>query len=115
MTAYHFYPPFNRGSIETHEQYNNAIREMAQRLNCVFADAYNAMRGCDHAVHQDTVHANKLVCLLIAHAVFAALAGAAPGLGARVRQRDEKTEWTKLIIAWQSEGVEPSDRSKPGE
>lgn len=115
MTAYHHFPPYNRGSLNVHTQYNHMLKELAQEECCVYADAYNAVKGCDHAVHPDTVHMNKLGCLLVAHAVFAAIVKAAPGIADSINQRDAGTEWTQFIRDWQNAGREPSDQSRPGE
>ena len=114
MTAYHFYPPFDRGTPAAHVQYNSMLEKLAGEASCIYADAFSAVQGCDHAVHQDTVHMNKLGCLLVAHAVFAAIVRATPGISDRIRRRDAETEWTRNIIDWQRSCVEPSDRSVPG-
>ena len=50
----------------------------------IYADAHAATDGCPHVVRLDTVHANKLGNMLIAHRIFEALARACPGLAGRL-------------------------------
>ena len=74
MTAYDLYPPYDKGSIAITEGYNQVIRELAEEHNCLFADIWAAEGQADWVVHPDTVHANDLGHLLIAHRVFQEIA-----------------------------------------
>ena len=110
MTAYHNFPPFDRGSPEATRAYNRMLEALADERGLIYADVYGAEAGCAHVVHLDTVHANKIGNLLIAHRVFEAIARHCPGLAGSARRRDETTEWSKRIRPLLSAGREPSNR-----
>jgi lysophospholipase L1-like esterase len=114
MTTYQFYPPFDRGSFDACASYNTAIATLAATKGCVLADVHSSEAGADHVVHQDTVHANKLGNLLIAHAVFRAIALAAPGIADAVRHRDQETSWTRQVMRIMKAQIEPSHGSQAG-
>ncbi|MBN1348876.1 SGNH/GDSL hydrolase family protein [candidate division KSB1 bacterium] len=92
---YSLYPPFDSGSMEAAKTYNRILHDISQQTNCVYADVWRAEGEKAWVVHQDTVHANKIGNMLIAHAVFQATVHAAPGIAKNVRKRDAGTEWTK--------------------
>ena len=85
---------------------NAMLREVASAKDCAYADVWAAEGCCDHVIHQDTCHANKIGNLVIAHRVFETIVHAAPGIGANVRRRDETTEWTRHTAAARSMGVD---------
>ena len=114
MSAYQHFPPFDRGSTQATLDYNRMLAELAAAEGCLYADVYGALVDCDHLVHQDTVHANKLGNLLIAHRIFEVLARACPGLAGALRARDSQTQWTESIAAGMTRGREPSEQSRPG-
>ena len=95
MPEYQHYPPFDRGSLEKTKQYNEMIRNVADKEACAYADVWGAQGQRDYVVNPDTVHANKVGNMLIAHKVFEAIVHASPGLVDAVRARDEETEWTR--------------------
>jgi len=107
MPAFGYYPPFDRGSLEATHSYNEMIRDVAAANGCVYADVWSAEGRCDHVVHGDTVHANKIGNLLIAHKVFEAIVHAAPGIARNVQARDAETDWTRGCLATQQSSVEP--------
>ena len=84
MTAYDWYPPYNVGGITATEVYNLVIRQLAEECGCILADVWAAEGQADWAVHPDTVHANDLGHLLIAHRVFEAIATHCSGVAAKV-------------------------------
>jgi lysophospholipase L1-like esterase len=98
ISAYDRYPPFDRGSVAATKRYNARLRSLAKARGCVFADVWAAEGQADHVVHPDTVHANKLGNLLIAHEVFEAIVHAAPGIARNVQRRDAGTEWTRACL-----------------
>ena len=114
MSSYRFYPPFDRGSAAATRRYNAMLAAVARQRGCVYADVNVAEGGCDHVVHPDTVHANKIGNLLIAHKLFEAIVHAAPGMAIAVQRRDARTAWTRGCRTWQRATVEKSTRSKPG-
>lgn len=84
MTAYDLYPPYNVGNIAATEVYNLVIHQLAEEMGCILADIWDAEGQADWVVHPDTVHANDLGHLLIAHRVFAAIATHCSGVAAKV-------------------------------
>jgi len=84
MSAYDWYPPFNVGSIAATEVYNLVIRQLAEECGCILADIWEAEGKADWVIHPDTVHANDLGHLLIAHRVFEAIATNCSGVAAQV-------------------------------
>ncbi len=114
MTAFHHFPPFDRGSEAATQDYNRMLAALAQERGLMYADVHGAEAGCPHVVHLDTVHANKLGNLLIANRIFEAIVRGCPGIAANVNRRDETTEWTRIIRPLLGTGREPSERSRPG-
>ena len=84
MSAYDWYPPYHVGSVAATEVYNLVIRQLAQQHGCLLADIWEAEGQADWVIHPDTVHANDLGHLLIAHRVFAAIATHCRGVAARI-------------------------------
>ena len=113
MSSYAHYPPFDRGSIERTKEYNQMLEELAEEKNCAYADVWGAEGQKDWLVHQDTVHANKVGNMLIAHKVFESIVHSAPGMTAKIHQRNESTEWTRGCLETQAQGVEKSHDSFP--
>jgi lysophospholipase L1-like esterase len=105
MPAYHFYPPFDRGSLEKTRAYNRMLAEVATQHGCAYADAWAAEGQRDYVVHEDTVHANKIGNMLIAHKVFEAIVHAAPGIANSVAARNAHTEWARETARMRREGV----------
>jgi lysophospholipase L1-like esterase len=82
MTAYDWYPPFDRGSSAITEEYNRGIAGLAEQHGCLLADIWTAEGQADWAIHPDTVHANDLGHLLIANRVFETIATRCSGVAA---------------------------------
>ncbi|MCL4216220.1 MAG: hypothetical protein KJ052_04340 [Candidatus Hydrogenedentes bacterium] len=95
MTAWQAWPPFDKGSRELAQAYNEAIRDFADTAGCIVADVWEAEGCADWLIHFDGVHANKAGNLIIANRVFEALAQNVSGLTRDVWKRDEDTSWTK--------------------
>lgn len=106
MNGYRYYPPFDRGGLKVTAAYNDALRTLAGRHGFVYADTFAAEGSCDHVIHPDGVHANKIGSLLIAHKVFEAIVHAAPGLADAVQKRDAANEWTRRVLAERTQSVE---------
>jgi len=86
MSAYDLYPPYDRGSVEATAVFNLVIRQLAAAHDCLLADIWEAEGRADWAIHPDTVHANDLGHLLIAHRVFETIATHCSGVAARVTE-----------------------------
>lgn len=90
MSAYDWYPPYDVGSVAATQIYNLVIRQLAQEHGCILADIWDAEGQADWVIHPDTVHANDLGHLLIAHRVFEAIATNCSGVATRVVAELEK-------------------------
>ena len=111
MSSYRHYPPFDKGSVAATIEYNTMLEELAEKRGCAYADVWDAQGERNWVVHQDTVHANKVGNMLIAHKVFECIVRAASGVVDRVEKRNQHTEWTRNCLATQTEGVEGSHDS----
>jgi lysophospholipase L1-like esterase len=98
LRGFRYFPPFDRGSVAAALQLNDVLRELAAKMSCVYADIWNAQGQCDHVIHSDTVHSNKIGNLLVAHKVFEAIVHATPGIAKHVNERDDKSEWTQMAL-----------------
>jgi len=90
MSAYDWYPPYDVGSVAATQVYDLVIRQLAQEHGCILADIWDAEGQADWVIHPDTVHANDLGHLLIAHRVFEAIATNCSGVATRVVAELEK-------------------------
>jgi lysophospholipase L1-like esterase len=115
MSAYHYYPPFDKGSVGKTIAYNQMLARVAREKGCVYADVWGAQGQRDFLVHQDTVHANKVGNMVIAHKVFESIVLAAPGITKKAERRNADTEWTRGTRATRTESVEKSRDSYAGE
>jgi hypothetical protein len=75
------------------------LADLAAQRGCAYADVWGSQGQRDYLVHQDTVHANKVGNMLIAHQVFQAIVHAAPGILSNVIRRNAATEWTRSCQA----------------
>lgn len=117
MSAYDYYPPFNKGNVNATRDYNTMLCHLAEKNSCVYADVWRAEGQRDYVIHPDTVHANKIGNMLIAHKVFEVIVHATPGIAKNVQQRDATTEWTRQTMQSRNTGVEKSDlcnKTTPG-
>jgi len=94
MPEFQYYAPFDKGSPAATRQYNTLLKKIAAQNDCAYADIWSAQGGCEYVVNPDTVHANKIGNMVIAHKVFEAVVHAAPGIAQKVQERDATTEWT---------------------
>ena len=111
MSAYHYYPPFDKGSLEKTQQYNAMLEAVAHENKFVYADIWAAEGQRDHLINPDTVHANKVGNMIIANKIFEAIVLAAAGIVDNVNKRDATTKWTKGCLKIQQQSVEKSHKS----
>lgn len=109
MSRYDWFPPYNRGSVGATLRYNTAIRELAARTGCLYADVFSAQARADWLIHQDSVHANKVGNIIIANEIFRALATRASGLSKAVNERNEDTKWTRGVRAVRYGATRPAE------
>lgn len=105
MSTYKHYPPFNKGSVKKTKKYNQMLAELAAKNSCVYADVWSAEGQRDYVIHQDTVHANKVGNMLIAHKVFESIVHASPGITANIEKKHKDTEWTRECLGRQKKGI----------
>ncbi len=111
MSAYHYYPPFDKGSTEKTREYNTMLLEFTEENNCVYADVWSAEGQKDYLIHQDTVHANKVGNMLIANRVFESVIQAASGILNKIEKRNANTQWTRQCMDIRSKSIEESHDS----
>lgn len=111
MTGWKSYPPFDQGSEELTERYNACIRGLAGEFDCAIADVWAAEGGADWLINYDGVHANKVGNLVLAHAVFGAVARHAGGLAEATVKRDKPTDWARDTMQSRAEAGDPFVKS----
>ena len=113
MTGWKSWAPFDVGSAELTERYNDAIRQLADEEGCIVADAWNAEGGsecgADWLMNPDGVHANRVGNLLIGHRVFEAIANHCSCLSNATYDRDLPTQWTQETSAARVKSGDPPD------
>ena len=87
MSAFKHYPPFDKGSVSKTIEYNQMLERLSIKRGCVYADVWGAEGQRDWLVHQDTVHANKVGNMLIAHKVFESIVLAVPGITNKLEKK----------------------------
>ncbi|MBI3922666.1 MAG: SGNH/GDSL hydrolase family protein [Armatimonadetes bacterium] len=92
-------PHWSHGSLELFHQYNEATRQLAERLDCLFVDLLSAYSEADWLVHHDGVHANDLGHRIVANGVFEALASNCSGLALETRNLEQH------IVPWRDEST----------
>jgi len=70
------------------EEFNRAIKALAEEQQCLVADVWDAEGQADWLIHPDGVHANKVGNILIANRVFETIAKNASALSNSVHERD---------------------------
>jgi lysophospholipase L1-like esterase len=92
-------PAFGRGSSELSKQYNEAIRDSASQLNCLFVDLLSAYGAADWMIHHDGIHSNDLGHRIVANKVFEVLASNCSGLAIETQSME------KSIAQWRDEAI----------
>jgi len=107
MTGWRSFQPYDKGSPELTETYNQAIRELATEVDALVADVWRAQGSADWQVHPDGVHANRVGNLVIAHEIFATLCRNCSGLSLETRSADADTEWTESTTSVREDVGDP--------
>ena len=79
--------------------YNDAIRDTAAGLDCLFVDLLESYRDADWLVHHDGCHANDLGHRLVANKIFEVLASNCSGLALRTKALEQE------IPPWRDEST----------
>jgi lysophospholipase L1-like esterase len=98
MTKYCACEPFwNKGSIEKTQIFNLAIKQLAEKNGCIFADIYDAEGGANWLIDPDGIHANDLGHRLIGNRVFEAIANNCRCLAQKIeritKERESSWDW----------------------
>ncbi len=109
MTGFRSFPPFDKGSIHKTLLYNEGIRQLAERNDCLYADIWAAEGVADWLIHPDGVHANKAGNLVIAHRVFETIAQHCSGITADIHRQDQMTDWTRDTTQARADAGDPFD------
>lgn len=107
MTAFdQFGPNWNKATLATFHEFNQATAEVADEKECLFVDLLAAYDAADWLVHHDGVHANDLGHRLVANAIFGTLAANCSGLASETRELERR------IPPWRDESVLQQDAGK---
>ena len=92
-------PTWGKGDLELFYEYNEAIRKLAERKECLFADLLASYRRADWLIHFDGVHANDLGHRIVANKIFEVLASNCSGLARETKVLE------KSIPRWRDESM----------
>lgn len=100
MTAYSEYGPhWNHGNVEQTQIYNLAIKQLAEKNECLYVDVYESEGAADWLIHPDGVHANDLGHRLIGNRVFESIAKNCSGLSQKtyriIEERKHSWDWAQ--------------------
>ena len=90
---------WNHGSLEAFHQYNEAIGQLAEKLDCLFVDLLASYHEADWLVHHDGCHANDLGHRIVANKIFEVLASNCSGLALETKALEEH------IVPWRDEST----------
>ena len=94
-----FGPDWNKATLETFHEYNDATRDVAQCNECLFVDLLAAYDNAPWLVHHDGVHANDLGHRVVANEIFRVLATHCSGLARNTQELEQH------IAPWRDESV----------
>ena len=90
---------WSHGNLEVFHKYNEAIKQLAEKLDCLFVDLLSSYREADWLVHHDGVHANDLGHRVVANKIFEVLASNCSGLSLETRYLEQH------IVEWRDEST----------
>lgn len=92
-------PHFGNNTPERTQEFNTSVRNLAARMDCLFADLLFAYDNAPWLVHRDSVHANDLGHRVVANRIFETLAKNCSGLSLRTKALE------KQILPWRDEST----------
>lgn len=92
-------PEWSHANMGVFHDYNDATRQLAERIDCLFVDLLSAYGEADWLVHHDGVHANDLSHRIVANKIFEVLASNCSGLATETRELE------KNILPWRDEST----------
>ena len=90
---------FDKATLETFDQYNDAIRQLATQRDCLFVDLLAAYDDAPWLVHRDGGHANDVGHRVVANEIFRVLASNCSGLSGATQALEEH------IAPWRDEST----------
>lgn len=92
-------PEWSHANIDVFHEYNNATRQTAERMDCLFVDVLESYGEADWLVHHDGVHSNDVGHRVVANKIFEVLASNCSGLSLETREMEEQ------IVPWRDEAI----------
>jgi len=83
-------PYYDKASLETFRRYNEAIKEVSEKCNCLFVDLLALYRDADWLIRSDGCHTNDLGHSLVANKIFEVLASNCSGLSLKVQSLNKR-------------------------
>jgi lysophospholipase L1-like esterase len=96
-------PDWGHANLKIFHQYNEAIRQLAEKLDCLFVDLLSAYGDADWLVHFDGCHANDLGHRVVANKIFEVLASNCSGLALETKALERQ------IPPWRDESTLRAD------
>ena len=91
--------PWGHADLKGFYQYNDAIKTVAEKLDCLYVDLMASYREADWLIHFDGCHANDLGHRIVANKIFEMLASNCSGLSLRTKALE------KEIPPWRDEST----------
>lgn len=111
MTGWRSFPPYDKGSARPTKAYNEAIRGLAEKNECILSDVWDAESHADWLINPDGVHANFVGNLIIGHRVFRDIAVNCSCLTKAILAKTENTEWVKKTKDIREKSGDPFERT----
>jgi len=92
-------PEWSHANMDVFRAYNDATRQTAERMDCLFVDLLESYGEADWLVHHDGVHSNDLGHRVVANKIFEVLASNCSGLSLETRELEEH------IVPWRDEAT----------
>jgi lysophospholipase L1-like esterase len=90
---------WGHATLETFYQFNDTIRKIADKCQCLYVDLMASYREADWLVHHDGCHANDLGHRIVANKIFEVLASNCSGLSLNTKELE------KSIAPWRDEST----------
>ncbi|MHB9124470.1 MAG: SGNH/GDSL hydrolase family protein [Armatimonadota bacterium] len=94
---------WSHGNLEVLHKYNEATKQLAVKVDCLFVNLLSSYREADWLVHHDGVHANDLGHRLVANKIFEVLASNCSGLAQETKYLEQH------IVPWRDESTLQTD------
>lgn len=89
------FPAWSRWNYENVEEYNAALKQLAEQRACIFVDSFSPMGKADWLLNSvDFVHLNDLGHTIIGNAIFQTLVTSLPFLGNKALAEIDRNEVT---------------------